>query len=98
MVHNGRNISLIESPKRKVEDSQEMTEPNFLLLDIFHVFKLVKVSDEVNGTISRLNLIPAVEDDNRMVTCRAQTPLLSGGFSEGELRMQVYCKYIFYTS
>lgn len=48
----------------------------------------------MNGTISKLSLIPAVEDDNRMVTCRAQTPLLSGGFSEGELRMQVFCKYI----
>jgi hypothetical protein len=52
-----------------------------------------KVSNEANGTISKLNLTPAIEDDGRIVTCRAQTPLLAGGFVEDEWRMQVYCKY-----
>jgi hypothetical protein len=52
------------------------------------------VSSEANGTISKVNLTPAIEDDGRIVTCRAQTPLLAGGFVEDEWRMQVYCKYI----
>ena len=54
----------------------------------------VQVSDEVNGTLSKLSLIPAMEDDGRIVTCRALTPLLAGGFVEDEWRMQVFCKYI----
>ena len=56
-------------------------------------FLETKVSNEANGTISKLNLTPAIEDDGRIVTCRAQTPLLAGGFVEDEWRMQVYCKY-----
>ena len=52
------------------------------------------MSDEVNGTLSKLSLIPAMEDDGRIVTCRALTPLLAGGFVEDEWRMQVFCKYI----
>ncbi|XP_046649564.1 muscle M-line assembly protein unc-89-like [Daphnia pulicaria] len=48
------------------------------------------VSSEANGTISKVNLTPAIEDDGRIVTCRAQTPLLAGGFVEDEWRMQVY--------
>lgn len=51
------------------------------------------MSNEANGTVSKLNLTPAIEDDGRIVTCRAQTPLLAGGFVEDEWRMQVYCKY-----
>lgn len=54
----------------------------------------MQVSDEVNGTLSKLSLIPAMEDDGRIVTCRALTPLLAGGFVEDEWRMQVFCKYI----
>nr|CAH0104441.1 unnamed protein product [Daphnia galeata] len=50
----------------------------------------ILVSNEANGTISKLNLTPAIEDDGRIVTCRAQTPLLAGGFVEDEWRMQVY--------
>lgn len=51
-----------------------------------------QVSDEVNGTVSTLKLVPAMEDDGRIVTCRAQTPSLTGGFVEDSWRMQVHCK------
>lgn len=50
----------------------------------------ILVSKEENGTVSKLNLTPAIEDDGRIVTCRAQTPLLDGGFVEDEWRMPVY--------
>ena len=61
---------------------------------IYSLSICVQVSDEVNGTLSKLSLIPAMEDDGRIVTCRALTPLLAGGFVEDEWRMQVFCKYI----
>lgn len=47
-----------------------------------------------NGTVSLLTFIPAIEDDGRVITCRAQTPHLSGGFVEDSVRLQVLCKLI----
>jgi hypothetical protein len=51
------------------------------------------VVNSVNGTVATLTLNLSMDDDGRTLTCRVQTPQLSGSAIEESIRMQVYCEY-----
>jgi len=49
-----------------------------------------QVVQTLNGTISTLTILPTMEDDGHILTCRAETPNLPGSAVEDSWRMQVY--------
>ena len=45
-----------------------------------------------NSTISTLNFVPSVEDDGKLLTCRAENPKVTGMYIDSVMNISVHCK------
>ena len=78
----------MDAMKQSSKNSQDMEATTNLWL--CHTCQVV---NNVNGTVATLTLNLSMDDDGRTLTCRVQTPQLSGSAIEESIRMQVYCEY-----
>ena len=58
-------------------------------------FIIFQVTADGNETISTLTFRPTMSNNGKMITCRAVNSNVKVGFEEDNLKLNVYCKFIY---